>query len=430
MRSTGTARREAVHDEADERSNGRSGDAAAGLRDTPVHPTPIVAGLLRVTVFDTIEAAEAPWRALEKTAILTPYQRYEWVKALLASRGLGGQCAIAVVDQGGAPVAALPLVVASRWGIKLAEPIGADINNTGWMIVDPAFSQGLGRSELDFIFAEIGKATGADLVALYNQPLDWQGLANPLLAFPHQPGPDHFYCGPLSTDKLSNNRIRNILRGRRRLGETMGPVSLRRATTPEDIDTYHEAFLRQRGARFAELGIANVFAEDWFVRLFKAAALQSLGAEQPILRFHALYAGDQILATALGTYSGNHYSQYINSTATEGPAVKYSLIAILLHELVEELNAEGVTSIDIGLGDFAYKELWTEKLTVYDSVIALSGKGGLSAPLLRSARALKRTIKQDKRLFELAKGLRALVQRRGAPGAGATSSASEDDSGK
>lgn len=381
-----------------------------------------------VVVLESLPEAEPYWRAIEARGVLTPYQRYDWTAAITTARGIeDGTIAIAVVFDGGRPAALLPLLVTSRWGIRHAELIGADSSNAGWMIVDPGFAPQLDRAALDAIFAQIGDATGADLVAIHNQPAEWQGIANPLLAFPHQPAPDHFYGGPLGTDRLSTNRVRNILRGRRRLAETLGPVELRQARTADEIDAFHAAFLRQRGARFAEMGVSNVFAEDWFVRFFKAAAIRSLGAKRPILRFHALYAGDEILATAFGTYSGSHYSQYINSTTTEGPAVKYSLIAILLHELVEELRDEGITSIDIGLGDFPYKELWADKLTVHDSVIPLSGKGRLVAPLLLGLRRLKRTIKQNRRLFELAKRLRALLQRRAAPGAGNAANHNESD---
>lgn len=383
-----------------------------------------------VVVLGSLAAAEPVWRDLEARAVLTPYQRYDWIAAVTAAQGTGrGTIAIAVVSFGARPVALLPLLVTSRWGIRLAEFIGAASSNAGWMVVDPACAQRLGRSELDAVFAEVGRATGADLVTVYDQPAEWQGVANPLLVFPHQPGPDHFYAGPLGTERLSANRIRNIMRGRRRLEETMGAVRLEQAKTPSEIDAYHAAFLRQRDARFAEMGVKNVFAEDWFIRFFKAAARQSLAMERPILRLHALFAGDELLATAVGTYSGSHHSHYINSTATEGPAVKYSLIGILLHELVVELGDEGVTSFDIGLGDFAYKELWAEKQTVYDGVIPLSGKGRLAAPSLLGLRRLKRTIKQNPRLFKLAKRARALAQSR-APAGGVGDSTSQSGSEK
>ena len=390
---------------------------------------PAVAAEPRVVVLDSLAAAEPVWRDLEARAVLTPYQRYDWVEAIVAAQGITrATIAIAVVSFGDRPVALLPLLVTARWGVRVAELIGAACSNAGWMMVDPAHAPRFGKPELDSVFAEIGRVTGADVVTIYDQPADWQGIANPLLAIPHQPGPDHFYYGPLGTDRLSANRIRNIMRGRRRLAETMGPVRLVQATTPEEIDRYHAAFLRQRDVRFADMGVSNVFAEDWFIRFFRRAARSGLGKERPILRLHALFAGDELLATSVGTYCGSHYSHYINSTATEGPAVKYSLIGILLHALVEELRDEGITSFDVGLGDFAYKELWAEKLTVYDGALALSPRGRLAAPLLLALRRLKRGIKQNPRLFKLAKRLRILA-RGGARGSGETGSVGEGHGG-
>lgn len=385
------------------------------------------AAVPEVAVLRSLAEAEPVWRELEARAVLTPYQRYDWIAALTAAQGVDdGDVAIATVCFGSRPVALLPLLVRRRWGARFAEFIGAGSSNAGWMIVDPAFAQRLDRNALAEVFAQIRKATGADLVVLHDQPAEWQGVPNPLLAFPHQPGPDSFYGGPLGTDRLSANRIRNIMRGRRRLAETMGPVRLVQATTPEEIDRYHAAFLRQRDVRFADMGVGNVFGEDWFVRFFRQAARRSLGKERPILRLHALFAGDELLATSVGTYCGSHYSHYINSTATDGPAVKYSLIGILLHALVEELRDEGITSFDVGLGDFAYKELWAEKHMAYDGAIALSTKGRLAASLLLGLRRLKRTIKHNPRLFKLAKRLRMLT-RGGAPG---SEQASGDSDGR
>lgn len=364
---------------------------------------------LTVTCYGSLEATEPFWRQLETHAVFTPYQRYDWVAALVATRGEDGEVAVTVVHSGDRPVALLPLWVRSRRGLRIAEFIGTDSSNADWMIVDPEISGQLGRPQLEAILAEVRRAARADLFVARNQPAEWSGVANPLLAFPHQAAPDHLYIGPLGTDRLSANRTRNIMRGRRRLAETIGPVRLLHAATNEEIDAYHAAFLRQRGARFAEMGVHNIFAEEWFVRFFKSAARRSLGMQRPILRLHALFAGDDILATAFGTYCGNHYSQYINSTAPDGPAAKYSLIGILLHELVTELQREGVETIDMGLGDFAYKELWAEKQTVHDSIIALSSKGRVMAPPLLALRRLKRGIKQNPRLFGMAKRLRTLA---------------------
>lgn len=410
MHSTATARREPMRHDA-------QGHAAAGP--------------LRITVFDTIEAAEAPWRALEKTAIFTPYQRYDWIKALFDSRGLDGKrCAVAVIENETGLAALFPFAIGRRFGVSTAEIIGADIGNAGWLPVQRGAALRLTPAVLMQIFAAIGRVVaGLDMVFLRNQPETWLGLDNPLLAFQHQPAPDHLYVAPIdpATPRahLNGKRIRNLQRGRRRLEEAMGPVTLRRADSIDEIERVHAAFLQQRGARFAQMGVRNIFAEDWFVAFFKRAAAISLGSDRPALRFHALYAGDQIVATSCGACAGTHYSQYINSTAS-GPAARYSLMGILMYELVAEFAGMGITSLDMGLGDFDYKSDWTDKQLVYDSVIPVTAAGRIAAPVVRGLRRLKRAIKQNETLFGLFKRLRAMMLKSKDQDDGATTAPAPD----
>ncbi|MHB1109250.1 MAG: GNAT family N-acetyltransferase [Devosia sp.] len=381
-------------------------DAAA---DTESASTP-----LQVTLLDSVEAAEAAWRELEKTAVLTPYQRYDWIKALLESRPLGKErCAVAVIYAGERPIALFPFEIHRRFGVRTAGIIGADIGNAGWLVLEREATARLTPEVLTSIFEEIGRqAGGLDMVCLMSQPESWLGLDNPLLAFRHQPAPDHFYMAPIgagaASERLNGKRIRNIQRGKRRLQEAMGPVMLRRAQSVDEIARIHATFLEQRGARFAQMGVKNIFAEEWFVAFFRRAAATSLGSDRPALRFHALYAGNEIVATSCGTCCGTHYSQYINSTAS-GPAAKYSLMGILMYELVTELAGMGITSIDMGLGDFDYKTDWTDKRVVFDSVIPVTVAGRIAAPALLGLRRLKRAIKQNDKLFGTLKRLRAIT---------------------
>src|SRR5690606_20096564 len=191
--------------------------------------------------------------------------------------------------------------------------IGSEVGNADWLILRRQMAPRLTPAVLTLLFAEIGqRAGGLDAVLLGNQPSSWLGVANPLLGFVHQPGPDHLYVAPLTaageTGRLNAEHLRNIRRGRRRLAEAMGPVEVRRAESVEEIATVHKAFLAQRGARFARMGVPNVFAEAWFIDFFRRAAATSLGSDRPALRFHALWAGGKILATSCGTCAGQHYS--------------------------------------------------------------------------------------------------------------------------
>ena len=57
------------------------------------------------------------------------------------------------------------------------------------------------------------------------------------------------------------------------------------------------------------------------------------------------------------------------------PRLIWTLTALLMFMLIEELRSDGITSIDMGLGDFDYKNDWTMPETVYDSIIPLTLRG-------------------------------------------------------
>lgn len=369
---------------------------------------------LTVRVFDSVEAAAPLWRRLEQSAVFTPYQSFDWVSHWLSAQPEASEVAIIVVLDGEAPVALLPLALRRTLGLRRASLIGTAIGNSDWLMMTPAMAEVLGGGRIAWLLAQVARAAGGvDILALHDQPPGWRGLANPFLALPHQKGPDHFYFGALQAngafDRFDDKRLANLQRRRRKLAELLGPVELRMATTPEEIDRVQAAFLEQRALRFAQQGIANVFAEPHFVRFMREAAIAGLGGTPPACAFHALYAGESIVATSFGTFAAGHYSQYINATGA-GEAAKFRLIGILMHELFADYARRGATSIDMGLGDFDYKTDWTMAQTAYDSVIPLSPLGRLAAPLQLGLRAARRAIKQNQQLFGLYKRLRSRLR--------------------
>jgi CelD/BcsL family acetyltransferase involved in cellulose biosynthesis len=247
-----------------------------------------------------LDRAEIAWRALEERFVVSPYQRFDWVKAYARSHAAADSDIVLVpIESRGATVAAMPLLIARRLGLTVAQMPSSEIGNTDLLMIDPARAGEVTveavRRALIAASPEIGRL---DLVLLRNQPARWQGVANPLLAFPHQEAPDSFYLSESrpGTERLSSKRLRNLQRGRRRLEELLGPVVLRRATTTAEIERYHAAFLEQRGERFRQQGIRNIFAEDRFRSFFREGVTASLDSERPALALHALTAGDTIVA--------------------------------------------------------------------------------------------------------------------------------------
>ncbi|WP_193337785.1 GNAT family N-acetyltransferase [Devosia beringensis] len=368
-----------------------------------------------VAIFHAMDVAEAEWRAFEAVAVLTPYQRFDWVKALIAA-GLESEAglAIAVIRRDGETVALLPLAIRQRFGLRVATMLGTTSSNGDWLMALPRFNPD--AATLQVLLRRICQAAGgADLVTLYNQPASWQGMDNPVLALAKAPGASNTYVAtigptpvPYIEHRLSTKRRNNITRGMRRLAESFGPLRTVRVNDLPTLEAAHQVFLEQRAARFVEMGVRNIFAEDGFVRLFRQLAPASFGQARPALCLHVLYAGEEIVATCWGAMAGNHYSQYINSTSS-GPASQYSLMAILIGTVMDDLTQAGIVTMDMGLGDFAYKSEWAEREPVFHSVIALTRRGQLAAAASGLRDGLKRQIKQTPWLWTAAKRLRQLL---------------------
>ena len=363
---------------------------------------------LAVEFLGSLTDAEGVWRDLEAGGVLSPYQRFDWVTEVVAAKQSAARVVVAVAKVGMNPVALLPLELDYTLGACRGRILGSEIGNSDWLIVAGDAEAGVGDRALELIARKLGAAWGVDLLQFNNAPGTWQSSPNPLLRWPHHLSSDHLYLNalPKGDARLDAKRRSNLLRGKRRLEEQFGPVRLRHAESLDEVEEVHAVFRDQRTARFKRMGIENPFESTEFQELFKSAAVNSLAKTVPTFRFHALYAGDEIVATALGIYSGKHYSQYINSTS-DGPASKYSLMGMLMLELAREFVSEGITSFDLGVGNFDYKLDWSDPVDVYDILVPLSSRGKVAAAFISKMQAAKRAIKTNAVLWPLAKRARA-----------------------
>lgn len=374
---------------------------------------------LEVDAVTSLEAIEPVWRALEARAAFTPYQRFDWIAAYLASGFEPGISPVFVTFRSGPEIIALlPLSIKRRFGLRIGQIVGMPISNGDSLVFDPRRSHLLTREALAAAFRMLaGKGVKLDLLSLHAMPATVMGHPNPLMAFKTAPGPDHYYFNTLTPgtkpyieESLPHKRRTNIRRSMRRLEEGFGPLRLHRAASAEDVEIIQTEFIRQRGIRFRQMGVENIFANAAFTRFFRDLSVASLGDPRPAVSMHALYAGETILATSIGTYGPSHYSQYINST-TDGEAAKYTLMGVTMSFLVDEMRGAGVSTFDMGLGDFDYKTDWTNREVVYDCVIPVGPLGAIGAPALRGLRALKRTIKQTPLVWKMARKVLALKAR-------------------
>ncbi|MBA4335645.1 MAG: GNAT family N-acetyltransferase, partial [Methylobacterium sp.] len=354
-----------------------------------------------LSVVEEIAALAQDWRALEDRALVTPYQAYGWVRPFTDTVGAAERMAFryAVLrDAGGAALAILPLVITRRSGIRFAEFIGGKHANYHMGIYDPAFAAGLNAAGARLMLAEIGAAIGGlDAFIFVNQPTQWQGVPNPLAQLAGGPSPSGAYKlalvpgdGEGSLRRSMSSHAHKKLKNKRNRFVTYGPSEMVRARTPAEIARVIDAFLRQKAARFAMMGIADPFAPP-AVRRFLERGAQAEGDRPPVLELYSLDVAGQSVATYVGAVHAGRFSGMATSFAMDSEVAKTSPGEILLVDLIRLKSRDGITVFDLGVGEARYKTtICDERDDLVDSFLPLTARGHAFALFSRAKREAKR----------------------------------------
>lgn len=366
-----------------------------------------------LSVVEDIAALADEWRALEDRALVTPYQAFGWVRPFTDTVGAAERMAFrhAVLrDAGGAALAILPLVITRRSGIRFAEFIGGKHANYHMGLYDPAFAAGLDAAGARLMLAEIGAAIGGlDAFIFVNQPTQWQGVPNPLAQLAGGPSPSGAYKlalvpgdGEGSLRRSMSSHAHKKLKNKRNRFVTYGPSEMVRARTPTEIARVIDAFLRQKAARFAMMGIADPFAPP-AVRRFLERGAQADGDRPPVLELYSLDVAGQSVATYVGAVQAGRFSGMATSFAMDSEVAKTSPGEILLVDLIRLKSREGITVFDLGVGEARYKTtICDERDDLVDSFLPLTARGHAFALFSRAKREAKRRIKASPVALKLA----------------------------
>lgn len=379
----------------------------------------------RLELHESIEGAESVWRRLlDEDGLSTAYQQIAWTSAWQRNIGAPGGVTpfiVAAFDAAGRPALLCPLGRRSVGPLSVAEFLGGKHANLNMMVWRRDVAASLDAGDLARLVARLGRlGPRLDLLMLQNQPVAWEGVANPLRLLPHQPSPSPAFRGALAADfeevvrsRLGSETRRKLRQKERGLGRK-GALAFWRAETDDQRRRVLETFFEQKAARMTELGLRNVFAEP-SARAFIAAASLGEGGGAPPIELYAASLDDAVIATFGGIVSGNRFSGMFNSMVHGGVAGD-SPGEILLSHVVRMACERGLATFDLGVGDAGYKRgFCNEEEPLFDSVIGLTALGHAAAPLLRARLAAKAAIKRS----SLWQSLTSLRRRRGKAANGA-----------
>ncbi len=381
----------------------------------------------RISVESDIAALEAEWRRLEDAALVTPYQAYDWVRPFVETVGRAERMQFRfarVLDGSGAALALLPLVITRRHGTRFAEFIGGKHANYHMGLYRPEFAQALDDEAARALLREIGTAIGGiDALVFINQPVAWQGIANPTARLAAGASPSRAYklalqqgdCEGTLRRSMSKHARKKLTTKRNRFAE-FGASELVRAQSEAEIERILDAFLAQKAARFAQMGLPDPFA-DPAIRAFLRQAASGSPGRAAIVELYSLDLQGRSVATYVGAVQGTRFSGMATSFDLGSEAARTSPGEILLVELIRLKCHAGVAMFDLGVGEARYKTtICDDQDDLVDTFLPLTGKGRAYARFSQAKRALKRRIKASPVALKLAQRVFGWLKRKKQPG--------------
>lgn len=387
-------------------------DAAAAAGGVPL------ACFRRLEVYREPEDAAEAWRELEALAPISPYQTRRWLLAWIDASARAAEVApfLAVAyDAEERPVALLPFGTWQHGPLTLCGFLGGkDSNfNLGLFRPGPEWT----HSELLRLLHESAKAAGppVDAFVLHNQPHAWDGIPNPLAQLAGQASPSFAYKVALTPDPdqyLKQNlsrESRKKLRQKTARMKALGRVEHRTARTAAEARAVLDAFVEQRMARCAALGLSAGDLPRQRAFLDRAAVPQG---DAPPVELHALYCDDRILATFAGATHGRRFCGMVMSFDSHPDLLRTSPGEILLASLIKTKCEAGLTTFDLGIGEARYKDTYCpDPEPLFDTLVGISLRGQLFTRIERGRLLAKRTVKQSAWAWRMVQSIRRARRR-------------------
>jgi CelD/BcsL family acetyltransferase involved in cellulose biosynthesis len=253
-----------------------------------------------------------------------------------------------------------------------------------------------------------------DVIMLERQLETLGGLTNPLLATGSSLSPNvslHLDVNQnfdAVLESRSGKRKRKRYRSQQRKFESAGGFSIFNPDLKSDVDQLLDDYFAMKKHQLSGKGVANVFGDPREQLFFKALFSDTYAHTNHQFYLSSLKVGNKtraIYGSSLhGTRQMVHFTAFADdelAIASPGDFLNYSLIEAACNSSIE--------TYDLGVGDEGYKRSWCDVETWHrDTVIGVSLRGTLAKVQFSGARAVKRWIKSNQKLWMFAKRVRKL----------------------
>jgi CelD/BcsL family acetyltransferase involved in cellulose biosynthesis len=374
--------------------------------------------IARIDIVSDFGSAESAWRTLESPGqLFTAYQRFDLLQCWQRETGAReGATPLIVIgyDAERRPLVVLPLALKRVHGFGVASFMGGKHMTFNMALWDRGFAATAKRADIEGLIEELRRHRAADVLALSQQPLRWSDVGNPLAALLHQPSVND--CPVLNMEPgaapqtLVSNSLRRRLKGKERKLTQLAGYRHHIAIEDGDITRLLDWFFRVKPVRMAQQRLPNVFAEAGVTDFVRNACLARRPGGGRLIDIHALECDEEIIALYAGVADGRRFSMMFN-TYTLSEHARYSPGLILIRNIIDHYAARAYRALDLGVGSDDYKRLFCKsEEPLFDSFVALSGRGRIVAGAMALAARSKRLVKHNALLLRCADALRKALR--------------------
>ena len=377
----------------------------------------IVVADLRIAVHASPRDIASDGRALEQALPVSVYQSFDWIDCWVEA-ATGPQRirpAIVCIRREERLVAILPLGIERIGPFRVARFLGGEHANIRMGLFDTAFAAALGPATAEDLLRRVARAIGdIDLYDLDAQPVEWAGVANPLAALagagPARCDVSIMRLEPDFATVLKAHRGAKKAKKHRWQANTLEPVGgfqLRRAASADEALAILDTYLAQKAVWFRNQGIPDSFAEPGVADFFRGLVQRRWsGDNTSLIELDTLEFDGGIRAIlGSGTRSGRLSGYFMSVSDDEWRRVSPG--ELMLHEVIAASCARGLTALDLGRGDERYKASWLDVVEPHvRAILPVSTLGHAAAALLRLKDQAERRIRDNPKLWKLAKTIR------------------------
>lgn len=356
------------------------------------------------------------WLAFEVSALATLFQSYKWVSAWCrtAAKAYGEQPLIITGHDSTGQLALIwPMAIVQRSGAYVLTWLGQAASNYNFGLYRRDIIGQIGQAEVREIFAQIeSHRPDIDAIHFRLQPLEWNGVKNPLVQLPSYPAARRAYALDLSPDfdsfyaSIFNSRSRGKHRRKERNLAKAGEVKIAIAETEMERLEVLEIFLRQKAIKLRNQDRSNAFSDPRMQEFYRELARDTHDGAP--FEYTSVSVGDTVAATFHGTRFQDKF-YFLNTSMDLGELKQWSPAFILLRQHIAQQCGKGTAVFDFGPGENEYKAAWNVyEVPLFETYLTLSARGWLTTLLSQTKASSKLAIKRSPFLLKTAHSVRAL----------------------